>query len=64
MNWKSLISELTPFYSQREIAEHAGLAESAVSRMKRGLLHRVSYEAGCKIMEMVVKTRRRKRRPA
>ena len=64
MNWKPLIEELMPFYSQREIAEQAGVAESAVTRMRQGKLRRVSYEVGCKIMELVAKVRRRKRSPA
>ena len=64
MNWKSIINDLAVYYSQREIAEHAGLAESTVSRMRQYDSYRVSYEAGCKIMEMVAKMRRRKQRTA
>ena len=64
MDWQAIIKELAPHYEQRAIAEHAGLAESAITRMKSGDLTRVSYEAGCKIMEMVAKVRRRKSRPS
>ena len=64
MNWKSIINDLAVYYSQREIAEHAGLAESTVSRMRQYESYRVSSEAGCKLMELVAKTRRRKSRAA
>ena len=62
MDWTSIIKELAPYYEQRAIAKQAGLAESAITRMKSGELTRVSYDAGCKIMEMVAKVRRRKPR--
>ena len=62
MNWKPLIEELMPFYSQREIAEQVGVAESAVTRMRQGKQDSVMYDAGCKLMELIVKTRRRKAR--
>ena len=64
MDWKAIIHELTQHYEQKFIAEHAGLAESAITRMKTGRLERVSYDAGCKIMELVAKVRRRKTRAA
>ena len=62
MDWTCIIKDLALDYPQKELALYSGLAESAITRMKAGTLRRVSYEAGCKLVELHTKWQRRQRR--
>lgn len=53
MDWKSLITELMGAgLSQREIGEHIGLSQSAVSDLVRGRHAHISWERGQQLIAL------------
>lgn len=65
MNWKPIIETLEKSMRHSDIAEAAGMASSGhVHNLKSGLQKTVSYEIGCRLMEMHRKALRSQARAA
>lgn len=64
MDWKSIIETLSKVHSQREIAVVSKLDPATITRLKQGALTRVSYEAGCRLVDMHRKAERKAKRSA
>lgn len=65
MNWKPIIETVCEaFGDQKHVAGLLGIEPSAITRMKQGTLRRVSYETGCKIMDLHRQAQKQIRRNA
>jgi hypothetical protein len=64
MDWKTIVSTLSEAYAQKDIATYCNLDNAAVTRLKQGVLMRVEYSNGCKLLAMHRRAVKKLRREA
>lgn len=63
MDWKPIIIDLERHMTQSEIATEAGMSSgSHVNNLKHGRQSSVSYEIGCRLVDMHRRVTRKERR--